>query len=940
MNYREKSVEKSKGKRLISAVLMSFLLVMTVVLSDIGMAISARADEGITLKLHYHREDGEYEKWDVWMWPDGGEGAGYPLEEEDGEMVATMAVAPGTSKVGFIVRTQDWDKDVDMDQFIDLSEVVSGTVHAYVESGVEGATKEYGGDVVTGTKLKSAIYDGKETVTVLFTGELTKEQEDSFYIIGRLGEIKVNDVALSEKASDSEYYYALTIDESLDFRRNYRVGFDGQEYQINMPIVYSTDEFENNYTYNGDDLGATYSSDKTVFRLWAPTAETAYVNLYETGKAWEDDLKDKVEMKSDVNGTWVAEVSGDLAGTYYTYTVVLDGLNVEACDPYARTTGVNGKRAMVLDLDSTDPEGWAEDKNPHAGEKITDAVIYELHVRDFSVSEDGGIENPGKYLAFTQTGTATAGGNATGMDYIKNLGVTHVHLLPFYDFGSVDENAKGTEQFNWGYDPVNYNVPEGSYATDPYNGEVRVSEAKEMVEAFHDNGISVVMDVVYNHVYSGKDFCINRLVPGYFSRINADGTYSNGSGCGNDTASERSMVRKYIVDSVCYWADEYHIDGFRFDLVGLLDVDTINEIVTEVHKNHPDVIFYGEGWSMSTDVTKENVTLATQQSSAQTPGFAYFNDTIRDGLKGSVFNTAETGWASGSTGKERQMISSFMAAESWSKEPEQIVQYASCHDNNTLFDRIAVARTDLSRAEWIKMNNLAASYYLTAEGIPFMQAGEEILRTKVKEDGTYDSNSYSSGDEINCIKWGTLDDPEYQSNLEYYKGLISFRKEHGLLRLTSADEVAKRVTAVEGLDKNVIAFNLDNSDKGVADENAENIFLIFNPNQAETTVALPDGDWNVCAAGINAGTKSLDVVSGEITVEPISAVILTKGDSSIVSADDKKAIDNSASDEKSTDENVDSSSKNKANTGVIAGIIVAIGAVAGIAAYIFKKKKH
>jgi pullulanase len=317
-----------------------------------------------------------------------------------------------------------------------------------VESGVEGATKEYGDDVVTGTKLKSAVYDGKNTVTVLFTGELKKAQEKTFYVIGRLGEVKVTEVKLAEKASDSEYYYDLTIDSELEYNRNYRVGFEDSEYQINMPIVYSTEEFESKYTYDGDDLGATYTKDATSFRLWAPTAEDAYVNLYKSGDPWENDLIEKVQMKSDDKGTWVAEVTGDQAGVYYTYTAVIDGLNVEACDPYARTTGVNGKRAMVVDLASTNPEGWESDANPHAGETINDAVIYELHVRDFSVDEAGNIADAGKYTAFTHTGTKTAGGNATGIDYIRELGVTHVHLLPFYDFGSVDENAPTTEQFN------------------------------------------------------------------------------------------------------------------------------------------------------------------------------------------------------------------------------------------------------------------------------------------------------------------------------------------------------------------------------------------------------------------------------------------------------------------------------------------------------------
>ena len=860
------------------ALMMAAMMLVTSLVSGFGMSITARADEGVTLKLHYHREDGDYAKWDVWMWPDGGEGAGYPLQDENGEMVATMAVPSGSTKVGFIVRTQDWDKDVDMDQFIDISEVVSGTVHAYVESGVEGATKEYGDDVMTGTKLKTATYDGKNTITIELTGKIEESLMDSFYVRGRLGDVEVKKVSLKEKASDSQYFYDLNIASELEYNRNYRVGFDGQEFPVNMPVIYSTQEFEDKYTYEGEDLGATYSKDKTTFRVWAPTAEAVSVNLYESGDPWEKDLKEAVEMTADEKGTWVAEVTGDLAGTYYTYTAILDGLNVEACDPYARTTGVNGKRAMVIDLDSTNPEGWNGDKNPHSGEKINDAVIYELHIRDFSVDPDGNMVNAGKYTAFTETGTKTKGGMATGVDYIKNLGVTHVHLLPFYDFGSVDENTTTTDRFNWGYDPVNYNVPEGSYSTDAHDGNVRVREAKEMVKALHDNGLSVVMDVVYNHVYSGKDFCINRLVPGYFSRINADGTYSNGSGCGNDTASERSMVRKYIVDSVCYWADEYHIDGFRFDLVGLLDVDTVNEIVSEVHKTHPDVIFYGEGWSMNTDVTKDNIIMATQQSSEKTPGFAYFNDNIRDGLKGSVFNTSETGWASGSKNAERAMTASFLATETWSKNPSQIIQYASCHDNNTLYDRIAMARTDLDEEAWIKMSNLAATFYMTAEGVPFMQAGEEILRTKVKEDGSFDSNSYSSGDEVNSLKWETLDDPKYQENYEFYKGLIAFRKEHPLLRLTSGDEVAKRVTAVTDLDKNVLAFTMDNTDKAVEGETAEQIFLAFNPNDAATTITLPEGNWNVCVKGTKAGTEVIETVSGTLTVDPVSAVVLVKGE--------------------------------------------------------------
>nr|WP_297708144.1 type I pullulanase [uncultured Butyrivibrio sp.] len=930
---------KKGAVRGFTAFFAALILTLELFLGGISASITVRADEGVTLKLHYHREDGAYDGWDVWLWPEGGEGDGYPFEDENGEMVATMQVKSGTTKVGFIVRTADWTKDVDMDQFIDISEVISGTVHAYVESGVEGAVKEYGDDIMTGTKLKTVVYDGANTVTAEFTGKLDDALMNSFTLKGRLGEVLITDVSLKEKASDSQYFYDLTIGEELDINRSYRLEFDGQAYQINMPIVYSTKEFEDKYTYEGNDLGASYNKEKTTFRLWAPTAEEAYVNLYESGKAWEKDLIKQLPMTADVNGTWTVTEEGDLAGTYYTYTVILDGLNVEACDPYARTTGVNGKRAMVIDLASTNPEGWDSDTNPHAGEKINDAVIYELHVRDFSVDEAGNIDDKGKFTAFCQTGTKTVAGNATGIDYISNLGVTHVHLLPIYDFGSVDENVPSTEQFNWGYDPVNYNVPEGSYSTDPYDGNVRVKEAKQMVKAFHDNGLSVVMDVVYNHVYSGKDFCINRLVPGYFSRINADGSYSNGSGCGNDTASERSMVRKYIVDSVCYWADEYHIDGFRFDLVGLLDVDTVNEIVSKVHETHPDVIFYGEGWSMNTDVTKENVVMATQQSSEKTPEFAYFNDNMRDGLKGSVFNTSETGWASGSRNKESQMTNSFMAKETWSKNPSQIVQYASCHDNNTLLDRIATARTDLDRDAWIKMSNLSAAFYLTSEGVPFMQAGEEILRTKVKEDGSYDSNSYSSGDAVNMLKWETLDDPKYQENLEYYKGLIAFRKEHGLLRLSDTAEVEARVSAVEGLDKNVVAFTMDNNDHKVSGEEADEIILAFNPNDSATTISLPEGKWSVCVKGTKAGTQALEEVSGSISIEPISSVVLVKGDVLAETQKDNEA-DNKAATTTESGSDAGTTSKSGVSAGVIAGIVAGIVALAGIIAAVFSKKSR
>lgn len=639
------------------------------------------------------------------------------------------------------------------------------------------------------------------------------------------------------------------------------------------PGVYSTPKFEAEYTYTGDDLGATWTEGSTSFRVWAPTAESVSVILYDSGTDYEKNILDTIKMTPDVNGTWIAQKDGDLRGVYYTYAVVIDGVKREACDPYARTTGVNGERAMIINLDETDPEGWDQDVNPHAGETINDAVIYELHVRDLSAGSDSGIANKGKLLGLTETGTKTASGMSTGLDHIKELGVTHLHLLPIYDFGSVDEKQTTADLFNWGYDPVNYNVPEGSYSTDPFNGEVRVKELKQTVKALHDNDISVVMDVVYNHVYRASDFCFNKIVPDYFSRIDDTGTYSNGSCCGNDTASERSMVKKYIVDSVCFWADEYHIDGFRFDLVGLLDTETVNEIVEEVHKNHPDVIFYGEGWTMNTSVTKEGYTMATQANSAYTPEFAYFNDTIRDGLKGSVVDDSDKGYASGKTDMEQTIINCFLGADTWCSSPSQTINYASCHDNLTLFDHLQTARPEADRADLIRMNNLAAAVYMTAEGIPFMQAGEEMLRTKQREDGTFDSNSYSSGDQINCLKWSDLDSAEYVRVFEYYKGLIAFRKAHGALRLTTAEDVAAAVSPVDGLDANVVAFDMQGDRGG---ETADEIFVVFNANEYETNITLPEGNWNVYINAEKAGTEIIGTVSGTAAVSPVSAMVLVR----------------------------------------------------------------
>ena len=634
---------------------------------------------------------------------------------------------------------------------------------------------------------------------------------------------------------------------------------------------YSTEEFEAAYTYEGNDLGASWSKDATTFRVWAPTADAVKVNLYESGTAGTDDLIGQLDMTADVNGTWVAAREGDLNGVYYTYLVSVDGKENEACDPYARTTGVNGQRAMVIDLDSTDPEGWENDVDPHYGNNVTDAVIYELHVRDLSSDVSSGIANTGKFLGLIEEGTVNSQGVPTGLDHMKALGITHLHLLPSYDYASVDETDPDAP-FNWGYDPVNYNVPEGSYSTDPYHGEVRVKEMKQMIKGLHDNGISVILDVVYNHVYNAEEFCFNRIVPGYFSRISDTDVYSNGSYCGNDTASERAMVKKYIVDSVKYWADEYHMDGFRFDLVGLIDIETINECMEEVHKTHPNVIFYGEGWTMSTQLTREGVTLTTQPNSTQVPGFAFFSDTIRDSLRGPVSNNRENGYLAGKGGHTSTVRDAFMGKAPWCKSPAQTVNYASCHDNMTLFDRLTQSTPDNTVEERIRMNNLAAAIYMTSQGIPFIHAGEEMLRSKPTGDGGFDDNSYKSPDSVNSIKWDNLNDPVYQDVVDYYAGLIAFRKAHPALRMTSAEDVAAHITPLPGLDFNVVACQISAGANG--EEN--DLIAIFNPRSSETVVTLPEGSWSIYVNADAAGTTALGTAVGEVAVESISAMVLVK----------------------------------------------------------------
>ena len=804
--------------------------------------------------------------------------------------------------VGFIIKKPDWTKDPDGDRKIDVSDVLGGTVHVYAKTG--SALEDFVVDkseAQVGAKVISAVYDSiTDVLTVTTAVPVEGDLNGAFILEGPDGEITVNGV--SNEAGTSEY--VLDYDGQIDSENVFTVYYNGTPCVVTVPNIYSTEYFESEYTYEGDDLGAVWTQDATAFRLWAPTASAVSVNLYTSGTEGTDDLIASHEMSMDVNGTWIATVAGDLNGTYYTYSVTRKGETVEAVDPYARTTGVNGNRGMIVDLDSTDPDGWENDTYVTQN-NYTDAVIWELHVRDFSIDESSGMENKGKYLAFTESGTTVPGTQiATGVDYMADLGVNYVHLLPVYDINSVDETVGG---YNWGYDPKNYNVPEGSYSTDPYNGAVRVTEFKQMVQALHDRKIGVVMDVVYNHVADAGNFCFNKIVPGYFSRIHDDGSYQSNSGCGNDTASERSMVRKYIVDSVLYWAEEYHIDGFRWDLVGLIDIDTINEVMAEVHAVNPNIIFYGEGWEMCTWTTKDGyekrMTIQPNDTKVNTEAgvFAFFNDTIRNVIHGGVFVATDKGFTSGNmSGATKMTVSAGYTANSvWGSNgssvdtPLQTVNYASCHDNYTLFDNLTIDVMDAAGCtaaeaaqQAAAMNNLGAAYYITAQGVPFIHAGEEMLRSKpdAQQENGFNHNSYSAGDEINSIKWASLGDELVAATHDYYQGLIAFRAAHPAMRLTTKADIHEAMTELETEDNDVVAFL--NNGAGLEDP----IVSIFNASNETKTVTLPEGKWSICVNKATAGTEAISTVQGSVNVEGTSAMILVAAAADAV-VDEQPAAD-------------------------------------------------
>ncbi|MEG0012282.1 MAG: type I pullulanase [Muribaculaceae bacterium] len=633
-------------------------------------------------------------------------------------------------------------------------------------------------------------------------------------------------------------------------------------------------------TYNGGDLELTVNNSGTHFTLWSPAAQQARVSLYDAGKGGKA-IK-TIPMTKDANtGTWRASVPEKLFGKFYTFQIMHKGAWLdETPGVWAKAVGVNGNRAAIIDFALTNPSNWNDDKGPVI-KNINDAVLYEMHHRDFSMHPNSGIVNKGKFIAMLENGTLSANGEKTGIDHLKELGVTHVHILPSYDYNSVDETQLPSNKYNWGYDPVNYNAPEGSYSTNPNDPATRIKEMKEMIQALHNAGIGVVMDVVYNHTAQNDGSNFSLTAPGYYYRQRADGTYSDASACGNETASDRQQMRDYIVNSVKYWVNEYHIDGFRFDLMAIHDTETMTQVAKELKKINPSVFVYGEGWTAG-DSPLPVEKRALKENVAKMEGIAVFSDDIRDAIKGHYSSEKDCGFASGKPGLEETVKIGIVGATAhhqvnyakgnnskfaYASSPSQIINYVSCHDDMTLTDKLKVSMPDASKEHRIKVAKLAQTIVFTSQGTPFMFAGEEVFRDKK---GVH--NSYQSPDSINAIDWNQK--KEYRELFDYYKNLIALRKSHPAFRMTSAQDVAKHIVFDKVSTPNLISYSIKDNANG---DKWNEIKLIFNGSDKAQQVKVAKANWIIVAQDGKINEAGLGTSQGgKITIAPSSALILAK----------------------------------------------------------------
>ena len=824
----------------------------------------------------------DYETCDIWIWYDDVDGKGYLMEQCEYGAKVVINVPETITEVGFIVRKDcsepggtSWgsaSKDGGDDRFA----IITGKeTYIFLKN---GDTNQYASDdgvnLVQIKKFNVAGMKDFHTIKYNITPAKKLESYQQVSVWDGDKKLTVTRVNTMGKSTGSGM---ITVEETLELNKIYEVRIEGYDPINVVPMeIFDTKEFGEMYNYDGNDLGSIINGDSTTFKVWAPTASSVVLDLYTKGNEYDADNKpipgsatdayERIEMTLGEKGVWSATVNGAGHGTYYTYTVTTAAGTETATDPYCRAAGLNGNRSMVVDLDKTNPNGWTDDNfDPTLGgtvnfDSYSDAFIWEIHIRDFSNMLESS-QYKGKYLAFTETGLTNANGIPAGVDYLNNLGVTHVHLLPSYDYATVKEENPDSG-FNWGYDPKNYNVPEGSYSTDPYNGEVRINEYKQMVQALHNQGIGVIMDVVYNHTFSATDSCFHKIVPYYYYRYNSNGSNMNASGCGNDTASERYMFRKYMVDSVTYWIEEYNLDGFRFDLMGLHDLETMRQVEVAVHAVNPNAIIYGEGWTMgqtidgSEQANQTNIGKITATNGA-IGSVAVFNDAMRNGLKGnSGFGEITSGILNGSANADNMnkvlfsVLGGSTSGQSWRVSNSMVINYMSAHDNLALWDQLTLTMGGTTAAK-AKANRLGAAILFVSKGTPFVQAGEEMLRTKPYYNkqgelvpGEYDENSYSSCDETNNLKWNKLTSTsEEYKMVQYYTGLVAMRKAYPIF-----SDVA---TNIQSSSLGNAGFALSYK---LGDQQA---IVLINASSSTVNYSMPSGSWKLVATVDKAGTETI-----------------------------------------------------------------------------------
>lgn len=828
--------------------------------------------------VHYAKNPSSALQWNLWFWSDEKNGKKFDFTRKDAfGQVCEVQLEGQLDKVGFIVRTSKGDKDTGENRYIDKFK--NGVAEVWLK---EGDSKIY--TSVTDAASKKVVGEnnlekpGQFVVAKLDDlNMISIETNLSFPIVsdeinpievkanGKL--LEINEVTSNDVKDGITIAAKIELSEDVELGQKLTVSKNGfTTKEVVLGDVMGSAGFEKMFYYEGNDLGNTYSTSKTSFRVWAPTATEVKVVTY---TKWDDKTGIESSMEKSEKGTWTYDLTGDQNGTFYTYKVNVGGIWNEAVDPYARSVAANGDKGAIINLKETTPKRWKPSEKPNFA-NLNDAILYELHIRDFSIDKNSGMENKGKFLALTEKGTTGTDGNKTGIDYIKELGITHVELMPISDYASVNE-TEIKPQFNWGYNPKNYNSPEGSYSTDPYNPITRVKELKQAIQSLHDSGLRVTMDVVYSHMYNSNASNFNKIVPGYYYRYNKDGTDSNESGYGNTIASENTMSRKFIVDSVAYWAKEYNIDGFRFDLMDIVDIKTMNEVRKKLDSIDPSIIIVGKGSGNETLISED--TQATQKNTSKMSGIAHFNDIMRNAISGNVFESKTKGFVNGKINVESDIKKGIVGGidysstiKTWEKiEPAQSVNYAESHSNNTLWDKLLLTNPGDTDAVRLKMHKMADSMILTSQGLSSFQAGQEFLRTKAGN-----SNSYKASDSVNQIDWTRKS--QNIDTVNYFKGLITLRKSHPAFRMTSAEMIKKNLHFLTS-PKNVIAYEIDHNANM---DTWANIVVAFNANKEDITVKLPQkGKWNIVVNGKEAGVKTIKQFRGDsLTVPALSTIVV------------------------------------------------------------------